>query len=513
MRDDRINYVLVGGFVLAMIAGLVFALAVLTGRTGATDTYYTRYDDVTGLKYGSSVLYMGFPVGQVDAIEPVVNEGRVRFRLALELDEAFTGWAVPRDSVAHVRAEGLLAAVAIDIRAGASGEPLRPGDEIAGATQRDLMAAVSETANILRDLAVNDVAPLVKNLDRYVTGFGEALLSQGSPLLANLNVLSAELAGRAPELVDDVRSTSAQLRAVSQRLERLLSEENAEKLDGVVDNVYAASEDLAQLTAETRARAGQLLGEDNLRHVEDILVGLRVAAEEAQATALGARSGVERVFAEHNLDHLDSALAAADAAAVSLQAITGPEQRRQALDAVTSASLAAREFATLVTEARTQMRAVLGPQTVERLDRALDNVSVAGANFARLSESVDARLGELLTADMAVKVREALDNFSLAAGNVAALSRDLGETRSHLDRLLVSAHALSEENRPGVRATVRDLRYTLDVFAQHVDSVAANVEGTSRNLLELSRRLKRDPSLLLRGGAPQSDEAALPGGG
>jgi phospholipid/cholesterol/gamma-HCH transport system substrate-binding protein len=513
MRDDRINYVLVGGFVLSMVGGLVLALAVLTGRTGATDTYYTLYDDVTGLKYGSAVLYMGFPVGQVDAIEPMVDEGHVRFRLALELDEAFTGWAVPRDSVARVRAEGLLAAVAIDIRAGQSAEPLRPGDEIAGAGRRDVMAAVSETANALRDLTVNSVAPLVRNLDRYVTDFGEALVSQGVPLLANLNVLSAELAGRAPELLDDVHSTSAELRVVGRRLERLLSEDNADKLDDVVDNVHAASEDLSRLTAESRARVGELLGEDNLRRVEDTLVRLQATGEDAEAAALGARNGVERVFAEHNLAHVDSALAAADATALSMQAMTGPEQQRQVQTAVAGASLAAQEFASLVTETRTQMRAVLGPETVGRLDRALDNVSVAAANFAQLSEGVDARLGELLTADMAAELREALGNFSLAAGNVAVLSRDLGETRSRLERLLRSANALIDENRPGVRASLRDLRYSLDVVAQHVDAVAANVEGTSRNLLELSRRVKGNPGLLLRGGGPGPDEAVLPEGG
>ena len=102
MKNDSINYVLVGTFVVAMVAALLFAIALLTGRTGATDTYYTRYDDATGLKYGSEVLYMGFPVGQVEKIEPVVEGGKVLFELELSVTEKLRKWSVPADSVALI---------------------------------------------------------------------------------------------------------------------------------------------------------------------------------------------------------------------------------------------------------------------------------------------------------------------------------------------------------------------------------------------------------------------------
>ena len=39
MNNNKVNYVIVGGFVLAMLAGLIVSLALLTGRTGATDGY------------------------------------------------------------------------------------------------------------------------------------------------------------------------------------------------------------------------------------------------------------------------------------------------------------------------------------------------------------------------------------------------------------------------------------------------------------------------------------------
>ena len=56
MRSSKINYLMVGTFVLAMIAGLIISLAVLTGRTGATDAYHVYYSNVTGVKFGTSLL-------------------------------------------------------------------------------------------------------------------------------------------------------------------------------------------------------------------------------------------------------------------------------------------------------------------------------------------------------------------------------------------------------------------------------------------------------------------------
>ena len=49
MQEARVNYLWVGGFVL--VAGVLFftALAVLAGRTGATDSYHTVFERVTGI--------------------------------------------------------------------------------------------------------------------------------------------------------------------------------------------------------------------------------------------------------------------------------------------------------------------------------------------------------------------------------------------------------------------------------------------------------------------------------
>ena len=73
MKDSRINYVVVGGFVSVMIVVFVFIISILAGSTGSTDKYYTVYNNVGGLKYGTQVLCEGYQIGQVDSIEPMFS--------------------------------------------------------------------------------------------------------------------------------------------------------------------------------------------------------------------------------------------------------------------------------------------------------------------------------------------------------------------------------------------------------------------------------------------------------
>ena len=110
MTNHRINYAVVGIFVIAALVSLVAAVAVLTGQTGSTTTYFTTYKNVGGLKFGTQVLYEGYPVGQVEEIAPEEFKGSTRFRITLAIAE---GWRIPADSIAEVSASGLLAAVTI----------------------------------------------------------------------------------------------------------------------------------------------------------------------------------------------------------------------------------------------------------------------------------------------------------------------------------------------------------------------------------------------------------------
>lgn len=406
MKNDRVNYIIVGGFVILMLAGIVISVAMLAGRTGATDTYYTRYEDVTGLKFGSQVLYMGFPVGQVEAISPELEDGALVFRLELALTARFKDWKVPSDSVARMKSSGLLSAMAIDIRAGESHTELQPEDFIRGEPATDIFAAVSDTANVLKRLTETRLEPLLTNLDEYIDSIGQILVTDGGATMRNLNSFSKTLADRGPELIDEVVVLSSSLKQTSDNLAVVLSPENADKLDSVVDNFLATSASLALMSGEAR---------------EDI-------------------------------------------------------------------------------------RELLGPESQKRIGAMVDNFSRASANVATVSQTLDERVKEVLTPKTAKKMQNALDNVALAASNIADLTSDLHSTRASLDRLLTGLNALAEENRPELRASVTDLRYTFGTLSQRVDAITYNLEGASRNLSEFSRTIRNNPAVLLRGTSKDSGE-------
>ena len=411
MKSDRTNYVVVGAFVMTMLGGVIVAIGILTGRTGATDTYYTRYKDTTGLTFGSQVLYMGYPVGQVEEITPVPQPDGMRFRVELAITDDFKDWNVPTDSVAQIKAAGLLAAITIDIRAGESKDTLKPNDELEGLEQADVFTAVSEAANTLKQLTETSIKPLVQNLHRYVTNFGSVLDERGGALITDLSVLSRELSTRAPELITKFISMSDEIKQTSVQLRSVFSEENEKNLGLVVDNMLTASENVVSLTEEAKQQIHVLLGPDMTRKVESVLV----------------------------------------------------------------------------------------------------NISSASANISQLSKDVNQNLKSILTPETATKVQRSLDNFSLAAANIAQLTEDLGETRSEVDRLLMSLTDTVDESRPDLRRAIADLRYSLQSVAQHVDAVTYNLEGTSRNMLEFSRLLRENPAVLLHGAA-REDNAATPAG-
>jgi len=336
MRSDRINYVVVGVFVLVMLAGIIISVAMLAGRTGATDRYFTRYDDVTGLKYGSQVFYMGFPVGQVENILPELDDGDIVFRLELALTDRFKDWNVPDDSVAQMKSSGLLSAMAIDIRSGESATGLKPDDLIPGQPATDIFAAVSDTANALKRLTETRLEPMLANLDQYVDSVGQILIAEGGATMRNLSAFSGNLAERGPELIDEVVSLSASLRVTSDNLGKVLSPRNADKLDGVVDNFFKASTSLALMSGEVR---------------EDIRI------------------------------------------------LLGPQSQQRVTAMVDNFSQASANVATVSQTLDERVKQVLTPQTAKKMQNALDNVALAANNIAGLTSDLHStrkRLDHLL---------------------------------------------------------------------------------------------------------------------
>jgi len=226
--DERRNALLAGGFVVAMLAALLVWIALLSGRTGATDPYFVIYERVHGLRAGTEIFFDGYPVGLIHEITPeVAAEGR-RFRVDLRLRR---GWPVPEDSRARVL-QGLFSRVVLDIRGGASERILEPGSEIAGEEASDLLSAAGTLVARLAELA-DQLKPLV-----------------------------ASASQDAPAILENLESFSGELERTGSQLAELLSRENVDRVGRTLQGLEEASGSLSKLGRNldaTRARVDGVL--------------------------------------------------------------------------------------------------------------------------------------------------------------------------------------------------------------------------------------------------------------
>jgi phospholipid/cholesterol/gamma-HCH transport system substrate-binding protein len=249
MRDARINYVVVGGFVLAMLVALAVVVAMLTGRTGSVDSYTTQLANVNGLKYGTKVTYEGYPVGQVEDIAPLRSDGKTRFRVRLSVSQ---GWLIPKDSVARVAASGILAAVALDIKGGTSDEMLQPGSEIASGSAANIFAVMNDVAGQVADLNQNALKPLLSTLNQRVESLGAVLEKQAPELMANLVAVSGDLAAKTPRITADVERMTGTLSS------KVVNDANAERIQQTLTNMQHLSAGLQESRGKLDAVLGSL---------------------------------------------------------------------------------------------------------------------------------------------------------------------------------------------------------------------------------------------------------------
>ena len=293
MKRDNVNYLVVGMFVIAILAAFLVLMFAVSGRGGPSDRYLVYYANVTGLKFGTGVFYEGYQVGQVEQIEPEQMARGVRYRLALSVEK---GWRIPADSVAEVVAAGLIAQVQVQIRQGQSEAILEPGAAIRGVEQQDLFSALSAAATGFNDLSQTGVAPVLQNLNHRITEVADEFIDfrrqDLGPLVRHLDQrLNQELAPQAA-------STLASLDASAQRLSRILGPENEQRIGGLLLHVDTVAVELNGLISRI---------ELTRQEMNDVLRGLDALVadndDEIGASVDSARDALQRL--ESSLTTID----------------------------------------------------------------------------------------------------------------------------------------------------------------------------------------------------------------
>lgn len=223
MQNSKLNYTIVGVFVIAMLAAAIGAAVVLSGRGGSHDRYVVRFDNIADVKFGTLVRYEGHPVGQVEKIRPVARGGGMIFDLDVSVSQ---GWRIPDDSVAHIGSSTFLGAKTVEIRRGESATPLKPGTRIASAPSTDMFAAMASIAGEFGDLSKNSLRPLVGRIVKLVAGADKLMQKDLGRFLGSLNGLTSDLENRVPQIAGDMRSFTHRLNTTMGNLQTALSKQN-----------------------------------------------------------------------------------------------------------------------------------------------------------------------------------------------------------------------------------------------------------------------------------------------
>jgi phospholipid/cholesterol/gamma-HCH transport system substrate-binding protein len=202
--ETRASHLLVGGFVLVLIAAMVgFIMWLARAQFQETaDRYEILFTgSVTGLQVGSAVRYRGVPVGTVREIRlDPDNVERVRVRVDLQ-----PGTPVKTDSLASLEQQGVTGGVYVQITGGT--QEARPLREVMNVAIPVIPSKPSTFAEL------TDRAPeLLANLIRLTEQLGGFLSDENrqafTDILQGLQGVTAGVAGTSSELsgaVSDVR--------------------------------------------------------------------------------------------------------------------------------------------------------------------------------------------------------------------------------------------------------------------------------------------------------------------
>ena len=188
--ETRTSYILVGSFVLALLAGL-FVFTVWIAKIQLEETrqpYYIYFTgSVTGLQEGSPVRYRGIPVGTVTDIRLDPNDvSRVRVRIGVQ-----EGTPIKTDSIASLEVQGITGGAYVQISGGTEkSELLRTaqggGIPVIPSRPSSLTVFVDAAPQLL-----NRALDLTNRVADLLTPQNQAAIAE---ILANTRTLTAELA-------------------------------------------------------------------------------------------------------------------------------------------------------------------------------------------------------------------------------------------------------------------------------------------------------------------------------
>lgn len=274
--ETRANFVLIGAFSLAVIAGAFLFVLWFSGAARNSDrkTYEIVFTgSISGLSRGSAVLFNGLRVGEVTRIGFVADDPR---RVSVMVDIA-PQVPIKQDTKARLEMQGLTGGAAIALNGGAPDAP-----DLVGVDGKPpvITAEPSELQNILEavqslsaraegvlgkvDKIIDDNGPALADTIHNVDVFSKALSANSAGVNSALSAVS-DLGRKIGPLADRLQALSEHVDAIVLAVDPAAVRQvvgNVQSVTGVLANdkatIDALLSDTAALAKKLNGTAGQL---------------------------------------------------------------------------------------------------------------------------------------------------------------------------------------------------------------------------------------------------------------
>ena len=211
--ETKANYLIIGGFVLGVVALAFVFVFWMTNLAGGGKRYFILFDgSVAGLTSGSSVGFNGIKVGEVQSLQLDPNDARkVQVLISIHPDTP-----VRENSRANMQSLGLTGGTGIQISAGTPDSPF--------------LVATQESP-----------IPVIQ-ADR---GGGQGLFDAAPAVMNNANALLLRLNDLVAENQDSIHKTLTNIESVTSMLEQ-----RKDEISQTITDVHAAAQSFKDLSGK-----------------------------------------------------------------------------------------------------------------------------------------------------------------------------------------------------------------------------------------------------------------------
>ena len=147
-------------------------------------------------------------------------------------------------------------------------------------------------------------------------------------------------------------------------------------------------------------------------------------------------------------------------------------------------------------------------RTGDQINSKLDFVSARLLSLLKDFQNNSDQLSTLLGGKNQEHMTNLFENADLTSRKLLGLAKSFEATSQELTTLLQQSGSIMNDNNQDIRHAVVDLRSTMATVSQSINSIVDNLDSTSRNMSEFSRRIRENPSVIINSKPPVDNAEA-----